>query len=117
VSPARHQILGAAQACVGLVLIARPQAVLNDLAGPDSRSARRIARILGTRLSVQGTAVGLSGSPFVIDIGGTVDAIHAASMLVIATRSARWRRATAASAVFAGAAALASRHAIPERTR
>ncbi|UQX87059.1 hypothetical protein M6D93_12160 [Jatrophihabitans telluris] len=116
-SLARHQMLGAAQACVGLVLLARPQAALNELTGPDARSARWIARILGARLSVQGSAVALSGSPVVIDVGGAVDAIHAASMLLIAARSPRWRRPTLASAAFAGAGAVASRHAVPEPRR
>lgn len=64
-SIAGHQLLGLTQACVGLVLLARPQVVLNDCAWPDSHSARRIARLLGTRLGLQGTAVGLSGSALV----------------------------------------------------
>lgn len=116
-SIARHQRLGAIQTCIGVALLVRPQAALNAFAAPDTRAARRIARILGTRLTVQGTTIGLSGSKAIIDAGGVVDAVHAASMLAVAARGGRWRRAAAASAVLAATAALASRHAAPEQHR
>lgn len=112
-----HQLLGAVQVCVGVTLVARPQTVLNALAGPDTASARRIARVLGVRLTVQGAAVGLSGNDAVIKAGGAVDTVHAASMLLIAALSHSWRRAAVASAAFAGAAALASRYATPGTNR
>ncbi|HEX2903982.1 MAG TPA: hypothetical protein VHO01_11055, partial [Jatrophihabitans sp.] len=70
--PARHQVLGAAQLALGLALLARPETVLAELAGPRAQPARRIARVLGSRLSVQGSAVALSGNPLVVDGGGAV---------------------------------------------
>ena len=114
---ARHQLLGGAQAGAGIGLLSSPRAALEALAAPNTTFGRVVARVLGMRLLVQGAAVGLSGSPTAIEAGGVVDALHGLSMLVVAVRYPRWRRAAAVNAVCAGGAVLASRYAVARRQR
>ncbi|MEO6702999.1 MAG: hypothetical protein ABI140_21880 [Jatrophihabitantaceae bacterium] len=111
-SIARGQLLAAAQGGVGFALLARPGRALDAFAAPDATYARRVARILGARLAVQAAALQLSRNRAVLVTTGWVDAVHALSMVMVAARSARWRRAALASGAFAAAGALATGRAI-----
>jgi hypothetical protein len=73
-----------------------------------SRRARRVAQVLGIRHLVQAALTAAAPEPAVLAIGGQVDAVHAASMLLLALVSRAGRRAALTDALTEAALAAAS---------
>jgi hypothetical protein len=91
----------------GLLLVIAPGRVLQAMGGVDeSRTPRRIMRILGARHLVEAVAESsLGGSAR--EVGVWVDGLHAMTSLAFAWRNGRWRRAASTdAAVASGFAAL-----------
>jgi hypothetical protein len=72
-----------------------------------SRRVRRVARVLGARHLIQATLTALAPGPGVLAAGGQVDAVHTASMLLLAAASPAGRRAALADALAEAAFAAA----------
>lgn len=96
------------QAAVATVLAGRPDDA-NRLAGQDPHAAPPtwIVRVLGIRQLGQAAFQFAKPTPAVAYTAAAVDASHAASMVWVALRSARYRRAAALSGALAAASALA----------
>jgi hypothetical protein len=72
-----------------------------------SRRACRVAQVLGTRHLIQAALTAAAPEPAVLAIGGQVDAVHAASMLLLAAVSRAGRRAALTDALTEAAFAAA----------
>jgi hypothetical protein len=91
-----------ARLAFGLWALARPRSLLRLVGSDDGTGPRRAARVLGARYVVQsGAGLVLPRRP-VPWLDGTVDLVHAASMLAFAAAFPRHRRL----ALTSGAAAL-----------
>lgn len=109
----------AARALVGATELVKPDWMV-DLAGADPASARlrAVARVLGGRHLVQATVVTARPTDTVRWGGVVVDLLHAASMVLLALFSRRYRRPACSSAAMAVALAAVSRpEAGPPRPR
>ncbi len=100
------------RATYGAALVFMPGPVIWLATGRlPSRRACRVARVLGTRHLIQAALTAAAPEPAVLVAGGQVDAVHAASMLLLAAVSRAGRRAALADALseagFAGAGLLA----------
>ena len=96
--PARG--LQKARVAYGAALILVPGPVIWLATGQlASRRARRVAQVLGVRHLIQAALTAAAPEPAVLSIGGQVDAVHAASMLLLAAVSRRGRRAAGADAL------------------
>ncbi|MGY2129488.1 hypothetical protein [Blastococcus sp. SYSU DS0617] len=101
--------LGAAVgATAGLLLLTRPQQVLDAAAPAFPRERRWVVRALGTRLLVQHGAVLARPGPAALTAGAAVDLLHAASMLPF-LGSDRYGQAARISAAVALGSAVAGR--------
>jgi hypothetical protein len=76
-----------------------------------------IVRVLGVRSLLQGAAELRWPTPAVACAGAVVDATHAASMVLVAARSRRYRRAALVSGGFATVAAAAQMGAAARELR
>jgi hypothetical protein len=109
-----------ARAGYGAAMVLAPGPVILLATGrPPGRRACRVARLLGARHLAQATLTALAPLPAVFGAGAEIDALHAASMLMLATVDRAARRAaltdTVAEAAFAAgglAAAAASTAAL-----
>jgi hypothetical protein len=72
-----------------------------------SRQACRVARVLGTRHLIQAALTAAAPGRAVLALGGQVDAVHAASMLLLAAVSRAQRRAAVTDALTEAAFAAA----------
>jgi hypothetical protein len=113
---ATERALQLARAGYGAALVLAPgPAILLATGRLPGRRACRVARLLGARHLAQATLTALTPLPAVFGAGAEVDALHAASMLMLAAVDRAARRAaltdTVAEAAFAaaGLAAAASR--------
>ncbi|HUB23047.1 MAG TPA: hypothetical protein VMA97_11635 [Streptosporangiaceae bacterium] len=90
----------------GMVLVLTPGLVLRLVTGriPSPRACR-VARVLGTRHLIQAAATAAAPRPEVFAIGGEVDAVHAASMLLASVWPGARRAALADALVEAALAA------------
>jgi hypothetical protein len=111
-----RQALQLTRAGYGAALLLAPVLTIRLATGnPPSRRACRVARLLGARHLAQATLTAVAPLPGAFVAGAGADALHAASMLILATVDRAARRAaltdTAAEAAFAaaGLAAAASR--------
>jgi len=91
--PARHlargRVLLLTRAGYGMVLVLAPGPVIGLVTGrAPSRRTCRVARLLGTRHLIQAALTAVAPRPEVFAIGGQVDAVHSASMLLAAVRPA-----------------------------
>jgi hypothetical protein len=101
--------LGAvAGAGAGLLLLTRPQQVLDTIAPAFPRERRWLVRALGARLVAQHGAVLARPEPAVLTAAAGVDLLHAASMLPFLA-SPRYGRAARISGAVALASALLAR--------
>jgi hypothetical protein len=75
------RLLAGAGAATGLVLLARPQRVVDAVAPAFPRDRLWLVRLLGVRLLVQHGAVLASPTPRLVQLGSAVDLAHAASMV------------------------------------
>jgi hypothetical protein len=80
------------RACYGVALLLKPGPMIRLATGqPPSRRACRVAWLLGARHLAQATLSALAPRPAVFAAGAAADALHAASMLMLAVvdRAAR----------------------------
>ena len=101
------------RATYGVALVLVPGSAIRLVTGRvPSRRACRVARVLGTRHLLQAALTAAAPEPTVLAVGGQVDAVHAASMLLLAAVSRAGRRAALTDALteaaFAAAGFLAS---------
>jgi hypothetical protein len=92
----------------GMALLLGPGPAIRLATGRvPSRRARRVARVLGARHLVQAALTWIAPRPGVFAAGGQVDAVHAASMLLVAAADQAGRRAALTDAVAEAAFATA----------
>ncbi len=75
------RILAALGAGTGVLLLARPQQVVDRLAPALPRERLWLVRALGARLLAQHGAVLVAPAPRLVRLGSAVDLLHAASMV------------------------------------
>lgn len=115
---AATRVLAASQGAAGLVLLVRPDDVLDALAPGPTYPPRWLVRLLGARVVVQQAVVAISPTRRLVLLGVAVDLLHAVSMVAAAARWPGQRRAATVSAVAATASAalgLAAAPAAPPR--
>jgi len=103
------------RASYGVALLLAPgQAIRLATGRPPSRRACRVARLLGARHLIQTVLTATAPRPETFAIGGQVDTLHAASMLLLAAVSRSGRRPALTDALteaaFAAAGFSASAH-------
>jgi hypothetical protein len=118
-SVARLQV---ARATYGAALVLVPGPVIRLATGQlPSRRACRVAQVLGIRHLTQAALTAAAPERAVLTTGGQVDAVHAASMLLLAAVSRAGRRAALTDALteaaFAAAGVAASRDGLAARGR
>ncbi len=89
-----------------LVLVPGP-AIRLATGRPPSKRTTRTARVLGARHLVQAALTAAAPQPAVFAVGGQVDTLHAASMLLLAAVSRGGRRAALTDALIEAAFAAA----------
>jgi len=104
-----------AQAATGAVLLTRPEALVALVSGSGAHPANWIVRVLGARMTAQGCVAVARPRRGLLLAGAAVDALHAASMVLIARAEPSYRRPAIASAVAAAVFAVASTAAASER--
>ena len=92
--------LGAAQAALGVVLLARPAQLAPEVPS-------WLVRVLGARGVVQGALTAATPQPVTLALGASADSAHALSMLPVAIASSRYRRPAAISGAVAAVMAVA----------
>jgi hypothetical protein len=107
-------LLPAIRASYGVALILAPDAVIHlATGGSPGRRAPRAARLLGARHLIQAVVSFLAPLPGVLAAGAAIDAVHAASMVMLAAADRGARRAALidalAESVLAAAGALSCR--------
>jgi len=96
------------RATYGAALVLVPGPVIWLATGQrPSRRACRVAQVLGIRHLIQAALTAAAPEPAVLAIGGQVDAVHAASMLLLAAVSRAGRRAALTDALTEAAFAAA----------
>jgi hypothetical protein len=108
--PARGPVTGLqkARAAYGAALVLVPGPVIWLATGQlPSRRTRRVAQLLGIRHLIQAALTAAAPEPAVLATGGQVDAVHAASMLLLAAVSRGGRRAAVTDALTEAAFAAA----------
>jgi hypothetical protein len=96
------------RAAYGAALVLVPGPVIWLATGQlPSRRACRVAQVLGIRHLAQAALTAAAPEPAVLAIGGQVDAVHAASMLLLASVSRAGRRAALTDALTEAALAAA----------
>jgi hypothetical protein len=111
-----------ARATYGAALVLMPGPVIWLATGQlPSKRARRVAQVLGIRHLIQAALTAAAPEPAVLATGGRVDAVHAASMLLLAAVSRAGRRAALTDALteaaFAAAGLSASERVLAARGR
>jgi hypothetical protein len=92
----------------GMVLVLAPGPAIRIATGHfPSRRTCLVAQVLGTRHLIQATLTAATPRPGVFAIGGQVDAVHTASMLLLAAVSPAGRRAALTDALTEAALAAA----------
>jgi hypothetical protein len=93
-------VLPPVRAGYGVLLVAAPGVVIHLATGqPPGRRARRIARLLGARHLFQAAVSAFAPAPGVLAAGAGVDALHTASMLMLAAVDRSSRRAALTDAL------------------
>jgi len=105
------------RAAYGTALILAPDRTIRLATGrAPGRRTRRVARLLGARHLAQTALTAVAPRPAVFAAGGQVDAVHAASMLLLAAVGDSGRRAALtdalAEAAFAAAGFSATAHLV-----
>jgi hypothetical protein len=96
------------RAAYGAALVLAPGSAIRVATGRlPSRRARRVARVLGTRHLIQAALTAAAPEPAVLELGGQLDAVHTASMLLLAAVSPAGRRAALTDALAEAALAAA----------
>ena len=101
-------VLQMVRAAYGAALVLAPgPAIRLATRHPASRRTCRVARVLGTRHLIQAALTAAAPGPGVLAAGGQVDAVHTASMLLLAAVSRAGRRAALTDALTEAAFAAA----------
>ncbi len=88
------------RATYGAALVLAPGPAIRLATGRlPSQRACRVARVLGTRHLIQAALTAAAPWPAVLAIGGQVDAVHTASMMLVAVVSRAGRRAALTDAL------------------
>ncbi|HEY6311748.1 MAG TPA: hypothetical protein VIY52_13225 [Streptosporangiaceae bacterium] len=96
------------RATYGAALVLVPGPVIWLATGQrPSRRACRVAQVLGIRHLIQAALTAAAPEPAVLAIGGQIDVVHAASMLLLAVVSRTGRRAALTDALTEAAFAAA----------
>jgi len=111
-----------ARATYGAALVLVPGPVIWLATGQlPGKRARRVAQVLGIRHLIQAALTAVVPEPAVLATGGQVDAVHAASMVLLAAVSRAGRRAALTDALteaaFAAAGLSASEGVLAARGR
>jgi hypothetical protein len=115
---ASERTLQAVRVGYGMVLVLTPGLLLRLVTGRiPSRRACLVAQVLGTRHLLQAALTAAAPLPETFEIGGQVDAVHTASMLLAALRPAGRRAALADALVEATLAAGSLSSSIQARQR
>jgi hypothetical protein len=109
------RLMAGAGAATGVLLLARPQQVVDVVAPAFPRERLWLVRALGARLLAQHGAVLVAPDPRLVRLGSAVDLVHAASMVPFVA-SPRYGRAARISGGLAAAYAAVALAAAP-RTR
>ena len=89
-----------ARAIYGLTLLAAPDALLHRLSRHEADEITRVlTRLLGARLLIQTALIPPNSSPRRLRVGATIDTSHALTLIILATRSRKWRRLAITNAV------------------
>jgi len=105
------------RAAYGAALVLVPGPAIRLATGRlPSRRACRVARVLGTRHLIQAALTAAAPGSAALEIGGQVDAVHSASMLLLAAVSRAGRRAALSDALTEAALAAAGYSAIGSST-
>jgi hypothetical protein len=97
-----------ARATYGAALVLVPGPAIHLATGRlPSRRACRVARVLGTRHLIQAALTAAAPGPAMLELGGQLDAVHTASMLLLAAVSPAGRRAALTDALTEAALAAA----------
>jgi hypothetical protein len=120
--PAGGRALQVIRVGYGMVLVLAPgPAIRLATRRPPSLRTCRVARALGTRHLLQAALTALAPQPAVFAMGGQIDAVHAASMLLLAAVGRAGRRAALTDALteaaLAAAGWAAGRSPQPSRSR
>jgi hypothetical protein len=92
----------------GMALVLAPGPAIRLATGRlPTRRTCRVAQVLGARHLVQATLTAIAPTPVVLAVGGQVDAVHTASMLMLAAVSRAGRRAALTDALTEAAFAAA----------
>jgi hypothetical protein len=75
------RLLAGLGAATGVLLLTRPQQVVDAVAPAFPRDRRWLVRVLGVRLLAQHGAVLAAPDPRLVRLGSAVDLVHAASMV------------------------------------
>jgi hypothetical protein len=93
-------LLGATRVGYGVALLTAPGAVTYLATGRSpGRRTRRVAQVLGARHLIQAAVSAFAPLPGVFAAGAAVDALHAASMIMLATADRGVRRAALTDAL------------------
>jgi hypothetical protein len=96
------------RAAYGAALVLAPGPAIRVATGHlPSRRACRVARVLGTRHLIQAALTAAAPEPAVLAVGGQLDVVHTASMLLLAAVSPAGRRAALTDALTEAALAAA----------
>ncbi|HTZ44795.1 MAG TPA: hypothetical protein VMB79_13110, partial [Jatrophihabitans sp.] len=95
---APERVLSVVRGGFAVGLLARPDELTRLLTREATLPPRWVIRLLGARMLAQSGLELASDRRPVVELGVTVDAVHAVSMLAFAARSATYRRATLTSA-------------------
>jgi hypothetical protein len=90
-----------ARLAAGAVALARPQLLIRMTGSADGTWPRRVTRLLGARYVVQSGGGALLGRPWVPEVDGAVDVLHALSMVGFAALSPGHRRRALSSGLVA----------------
>lgn len=81
------------RACYGVALVLAPGASIHLATGRSpGRRTRRVAQVLGARHLIQAALSALAPQPTVLAVGAAVDALHSASMVLLAIADRGTRR-------------------------
>ncbi len=103
------RLMAGAGAATGVLLLARPQQVVDAVSPAFPRERLWLVRALGARLVTQHGAVLVAARPGLVRVGSAVDLVHAASMVpfVASPRYGRAARVSGGLAAVYAAIALA----------
>ena len=109
--------LAACRAAYGLALLAAPALLLKSAGGvPPTRGDCLVARVLGARQVLQ-AGLTCGGQRRALQAGALADGLHAATMVILATRGQRLRRPALTEAADAVVLAVAGLRCCPSAGR